>query len=156
MLAFMPNLRRERAGFTERLGHYLAQPAPKKAFTIQVGKRTVKPQHLLLGDPIEADTKGQPTDIPLALHYIELMARMGALPWAPVATKVLGRLLQDSDDTGVWRPKNLRSQPKALNKITYHYYPLHGDATSTEGREVDVTFRLALIAKLLGWPVDYA
>jgi hypothetical protein len=156
MLAFMPNLRRERAGFTERLGHYLAQPAPKKAFTIQVGKRTVKPQHLLLGDPIEADAKGQPTDIPLALHYIELMARMGALPWAPVATKVLGRLLQDSDDTGVWRPKNLRSQPKALNKITYHYYPLHGDATSTEGREVDVTFRLALIAKLLGWPVDYA
>ena len=25
------------------------------------GKRTVKPQHLLLGDPIEADAKGQPT-----------------------------------------------------------------------------------------------
>ena len=40
MLAAMPNLQRERAGFTERLGHYLAQPAPKKAFVIQVGKRT--------------------------------------------------------------------------------------------------------------------
>ena len=94
MLAAMPNLRRERAGFTERLGHYLAQPAPKKAFVIQVGKKTVKPQHLLLGDPIEADSKGIPKDIPLALHYIELLARMGALQWAPVATKVLGRLLQ--------------------------------------------------------------
>jgi hypothetical protein len=156
MLAFMPNLRRERAGFTERLGHYLAQPAPKKAFSIQVGKRTVKPQHLLLGDPIEADPKGQPKDIPLALHYIELLARMGALPWAPVASRVLGRLLKDCDETGVWRPKNLRSQPKALNKITYHYYPLHSDAKSTEGREVDVTFRLALIARLLGWSIDYA
>ena len=155
MLSFMPNLQRERAGFTERLGHYLAQPAPKKAFVIQVGKRTVKPQHLLLGDPIETDAKGQPADVPLALHYIELMARMGALPWAPVASKALGRLLKDTDEHGIWRPKNLRSQPKAINKITYHYYPLLTDAKTTDGREVDVTFRLALIAKLLGWPVEY-
>jgi len=155
MLSFMPNLQRERAGFTERLGHYLAQPAPKKAFGIQVGKRTVKPQHLLLGDPIDADAKGQPADIPLALHYIELMARMGALPWAPVASKVLGRLLKDCDELGIWRPKNLRSQPKAINKITYHYYPLQVDAKTTEGREVDVTFRLALIARLLGWSLDF-
>ncbi len=94
MIAAMPNLRRERAGFTERLGHYLAQPAPKKAFVVQVGKRSIKPQHLLLGDPIEADAKGFPKDMPLALHYIELLARMGALEWAPVATKVLGTTAQ--------------------------------------------------------------
>jgi hypothetical protein len=156
MLAFMPNLQRERAGFTERLGHYLAQPAPKKAFVIQVGKRTVRPQHLLLGDPIQADSKGLPSDIPLALHYIELLARMGALPWAPLATKVLSRLLKDCDDTGVWHPRNLRSQPKAINKITHHYYPLLLDAKTTEGREVDVTFRLALIARLLGWSLEYS
>ena len=154
MLASMPNLQRERAGFTERLGHYLAQPAPKKAFVIQVGKKTVKPQHLILGDPIEADAKGVPKDIPLALHYIELMARMGALEWAPVATKVLARLLKDMDDAGIWAPKNLRSQPKAGNKITHHYYPLHLDAKTTEGREVDITFRLALIGKALGWTPD--
>ena len=156
MLAAMPNLQRERAGFTERLGHYLAQPEPKKAFVIQVGKKTVRPQHLILGDPIDADVKGLPKDLPLALHYIELMARMGALEWAPVATKVLGRLLKDCDDTGVWRPKNLRSQPKPGNKITYHYYPLHLDAKTTEGREVDITFRLAIIAKSLGWSLSYA
>jgi len=155
MLASMPNLQRERAGFTERLGHYLAQPAPKKAFVSIVGKRTMKQQHLLLGDPIEADAKGFPKDMPLALHYIELMSRMGALPWAPVATRVLARLLKDCDETGLWHPKNLRSQPKALDKITYHYYPLHLDAKTTEGREVDVTFRLALIAKTLGWQLDY-
>jgi hypothetical protein len=156
MLASMPNLQRERAGFTERLGHYLAQPAPKKAFVILVGKKTVKPQHLILGDPIEADPKGHAKDIPLALHYIELLARMGALEWAPVATKVLGRLLQDCDDTGVWRPKNLRSLPKQGNKITYHYYPLHLDAKTTEGKEVDITFRLAVIAKVLGWSLSYS
>jgi hypothetical protein len=156
MLASMPNLQRERAGFTERLGHYLAQPAPKKAFVIQVGKKTVKPQHLILGDPIDADAKGQAKDIPLALHYIELLARMGALEWAPVATKVLGRLLKDCDETGVWRPKNLRSLPKQGNKITYHYYPLHLDAKTTEGKEVDITFRLAVIAKVLGWSLGYS
>jgi hypothetical protein len=155
MLASMPNLQRERAGFTERLGHYLAQPAPKKAFVIQVGRKTLRPQHLILGDPIDADPKGIPKDIPLALHYIELLARMGALEWAPVATKVLGRLLRDCDELGVWRPKNLRSQPKPGNKITYHYYPLHLDAKTTEGREVDITFRLAMIAKVLGWSQSY-
>lgn len=155
MLASMPNLQRERAGFTERLGHYLAQPAPKKTFVLQVGKKIVKPQHLILGDPIDADNKGQAKDIPLALHYIELLARMGALEWAPVATRVLGRLLEDCDPSGVWRPKNLRSQPKAGNKITYHYYPLHAEAKSLEGKEVDVTFRLAIIAKILGWPLSY-
>jgi hypothetical protein len=156
MLASMPNLQRERAGFTERLGHYLAQPAPKKAFVIQVGKKTVRPQHLILGDPIEADSKGVAKDVPLALHYIELLARMGALEWAPVATKVLGRMLQDCDESGIWRPKNLRSMPKAGNKITYHYYPLHLDDKTTEGREVDITFRLALIAKVLGWKLSFS
>jgi hypothetical protein len=155
MLASMPNLQRERAGFTERLGHYLAQPAPKKAFVLEVGKKTVRPQHLILGDPIEADSKGLPKDLPLALHYIELLARMGALEWAPVATKVLGRLLRDCDEMGIWRPKNLRSLPKATNKITYHYYPLHLDTKTAEGKEVDVTFRLALIAKVLGWRLSY-
>lgn len=156
MIAAMPNLRRERAGFTERLGHYLAQPAPKKAFVVRVGRKAVKPQHLLLGDPIEADSKGVPSDLPLALHYIELLARMGALQWAPVATKVLARVLKECTNDGVWTPRNLRSHPKALNRITYHYYPLHLDGKTAEGREVDVTFRLALIAKLLGWSIDYA
>jgi len=112
--------------------------------------------HLLLGDPIEADAKGTPKDLPLALHYVEMLARIGALHTAPVATKVLARLLKDCDDTGVWAPKGLRSAPRPLNKLTYHAYPLHLETTTAEDRQMDVTFRLALIAKLLGWSVDYA
>lgn len=156
MIAAMPNLQRERAGFTERLGHYLAQPAPKKAFVIPVGKKSVKPQHLLLGDPIAADSKGVPKDLPLALYFIELLARIGALHTAPGATRVLGRLLKDCDQNGVWVPKSLRGIPKAINKITYHYFPLEAESKHTESRVVDVTFRLALIAKLLGWELTYA
>jgi hypothetical protein len=81
---------------------------------------------------------------------------MGALEWAPVATKVLARLLKDCDEHGVWRPKNLRSLPKQGNKITYHYYPLHLDSKTTEGKEVDITFRLAVIAKVLGWSLSHS
>jgi hypothetical protein len=156
MVAAMPSLQRERAGFTERLGHYLAQPAPKKAFSVQFGRKLLKPTHLLLGDPIEADSKGTPKDLPLALHYIELLARIGALHTAPVATRVLARFIRDCDDRGVWAPKGLRAQPKPLNPITHHYYPLLPDAKTPEGRVADVTFRLALIAKTLGWSLEYS
>jgi hypothetical protein len=155
MIAAMPNLQRERAGFTERLGHYLAQPAPKKAYVVQVGKKALTPQHLLLGDPIEADSKGNATDIPLALYFIELLARIGALHTAPVATRVLSRLIKDCDEFGVWHPKNLRSQPKLQNRAAYHYFPLETESSKhAETRQVDVTFRLALIAKLLGWNTE--
>jgi hypothetical protein len=150
MIAAMPNLQRERAGFTDRLGQYLSLPAPKKAYVVMVGKKALKPENYLLGDPIEADSKGNAKDIPVALYTIELLARLGALHTAPVATKVLSRLMADVDARGVWQPKGLKSLPKATNKITYHWYPLHPESKSPESRVVDVTFRLALIAKLLG------
>jgi hypothetical protein len=121
-----------------------------------VGKKTVKPQHLLLGDPIEADGKGVAKDIPLALHYIELLARIGALHTAPVATKVLGRLLKDCGDRGIWHPKGLRSLPQPSNKISYHTFPLATETKTAESRQVDLTFRLALIAKHLGWDLEMA
>lgn len=155
MIAAMPNLQRERAGFTERLGLFLAQPAPKKSFVLHVGKRTVKSDLLLLGDPIHADAKGVAKDVPLALHFIELMARIGALDSAPTAQRVLVRLLKECDDQGIWHPKNLRSQPKSGHKITYHCHPLELDGKSMESRQADVTFRLARIATILGWELEY-
>ena len=155
MIAAMPNLQRERAGFTERLGQYLGLPAPKKAFAWQVGKRTLRPDVLLLGDPLSADAKGNAKDIPLALHFIETLARINALHTNPVATRVLARLFTEVDEEGVWRPKTLKAAPRAINKITYHCYPLHLEGKSADSRLVDVTFRLALIAKLLGWSLEY-
>ena len=155
MIAAMPNLQRERAGFTERLGQYLGMPMSKKTFVWLVGKRVLKPELLLLGDPIVADAKGNAKDIPLALHFIELLARISALHTNPVATKVLARLLSECDAQGVWRSKALKAAPRAIHKITYHSYPLHAESKSADSRLVDVTFRLALIARLLGWPLEY-
>lgn len=155
MVAAMPSLKRERAGFTERLAHYLANPQPKKAFVLTAGKKKVKPTHLVLGDPIEADSKGMPKDIPLAVYFIDLLARLGALAGSPGATKVLGRLLKDVDERGVWNPKGLRTAPKAINRHAYHTYPLDLPSKAPESRQVDVTFRLALIARRLGWQLEY-
>jgi hypothetical protein len=155
MLASMPNLQRERAGFTERLGQYLAHPAPKKPVVIKIGKKTVRPAHVLLGNPIKADARGVTTDIPLALHFINILARIDALHTAPTAMRVLGRLLKECDDTGVWHPKNLRSQPKGANKASYHFFPLVPLDKTPESRQLDVTFRLAHTAKLLGWELEY-
>jgi hypothetical protein len=155
MMAAMPNLQRERAAFTERLGQYLASPATKRKFSVVIEKKVVKADYLLLGDPVESDARGNPKDIPLALYFLELMARIGALPAAPHAVKVLNRLLADCDDRGVWRPAGLKALPRAASKVTYHWYPLQPDGKTAESRLVDVTFRLALIAKHLGWQLEY-
>src|SRR3989442_13152649 len=43
MLAFLPSLQRERAGFVERLGHYFSTPAPRRAFFVVAGKKGLNP-----------------------------------------------------------------------------------------------------------------
>lgn len=156
MLAAMPALQRERAGFVERLGQYLAAPAPTKSYMITIGKTTLRPTHLLLGDPIEVDSKGIVKDVPLALHFIELLAGLGQLAASASATSALVRLLEDVDGDGIWHPKNLRSQPKAMSPITHHSWPLSADDGDLASRQADITFRLALIAKRMGWALEYS
>lgn len=158
MLSSMPALQRERGGFLERLGQYLAQPVPDKSYMIPIGNRTMKPTHVLLGDPIELDSKGLLKDVPLALHYIELLAGLGQnqLLAAPNSVMAFQRLLEDVDVDGVWHPKNLRSQPKASSPVTYHCWPLTPDDGGLTARQADITFRLAKIATRLGWRLEYS
>ncbi len=158
MLSAMPGLQRERGGFLERLGQYLAQPAPDRSYMIPIGSKTMKPMHVLLGDPIELDSKGLLKDVPLALHFIELLAGLGQnqLLAAPNSVMAFQRLLEDLDGEGVWHPKNLRSQPKAGTPITYHCWPLAPDDGGLTARQADITFRLARIAKRLGWRLEYS
>jgi hypothetical protein len=44
--------------------------------------------------------------------------------------------------------------PKSTNPVVYHYFPLEGPGKSPAQRQTDVTFRLALIARLLGMPLN--
>jgi hypothetical protein len=154
-LAYMPNLQRERAGFIERLGSFLAHPAPKRAWVIQAGKRTLKPSYELLGDPLVSDAAGRTDDIPLALHWIEILVRLGQLQSSQTAPKILSRLLSECDENGVWNPPNLRGIPKSPSELADFAFPLEVDSKSPESRKADVTFRLALIAKLAGWTLEY-
>jgi hypothetical protein len=155
MVSYMPSLHRERAGFVERLCAFLAEPASKKKFVISLGRKTIQPVYPILGNPLETDRSGSPKDLPLALHWIELLARMNMLHSNEVAVRILGRLLEDVDATGVWAPKSLRSIPKSSTRLVDFWFPLELDGKVAERRQTDVTFRLALIAKLAGWTLEY-
>jgi hypothetical protein len=153
--AYMPSLQRERAGFIDRLGAFLAHPAPKRTYSIQIGRKVIKPVFHLLGDPLHADSAGNPKDLPFALHWIELLARLGMIDSSPTAQRVLARLLKDCDDEGVWSPRNLRAIPKSPSGLADFAFPLELDGRTPERRKTDVSFRLALIAKLAGWQLEF-
>lgn len=155
MVAYMPNLQRERAGFVERLGSYLARPATRRSYVITVGRKVIKPTFQILGDPLQADSAGNAKDLPFALHWIELLSRLGMLESSPTAIRILNRLVRDCDEQGVWSPRNLRALPKSPSKLADFAFPLEQDGRTPERRRADVTFRLGLIAKLAGWELEY-
>lgn len=155
ILAYMPNVQRERGGLLERLGHYLAQPETKRTYVIQFGRKVIQPTFHFLGDPLHADSSGNPKDLPLALHWIELLVRMGTLHTSSTAQRILVRLLRECDGDGVWSPKNLRALPKSKSRLADFAFPLETDGNSVENRKVDVTFRLALIGRLAGWELEF-
>ena len=72
----------------------------------------------------------------------------------PSASRVLARLYSECSDQGIWSPKSLRAMPKSDNPVVAHYFPLEGPGKSPAQRQTDVTFRLALIARLLGIPLN--
>lgn len=153
LLAYLPAVQRERAGLIERLGAYLAQPPVKKAFGVACGKKILKPAFILLGDPLKVTASGQTDDLPFALYWLELLARLGTLRHSQSAPRLWARLAKDCDADGVWRPRNLRSFPKRVLPWSYHAFPLESDAKSVDSRQADVTFRMALIARLAGWEI---
>lgn len=155
MIACMPTLQRERAGFVERLGSYLAQAGPKRTYVIVLGRKVLKPAFHLLGDPLQTDSAGNPKDLPFALHWLELLARLDLLRSSATAQRALGHLLRDCDEQGVWSPKNLRAIPKSPSRLADFAFPLELDGRTLERRKADVTFRLCLIARLAGWTLEY-
>jgi hypothetical protein len=148
-------MQRERAGFAERLGHFLGKPETKRTYVIPLGRKVIKPVFHFLGDPLKADSAGNPKDLPFALHWIELLARLGMLDASPVAQRIMGRLLRECDGRGIWSPKNLRTIPKSPSKLTDFAFPLEVEGKTIEQRQADVTFRLAFIARLAGWELEY-
>ena len=154
MLAFMPAVQRERAGFLERLAAYFSTPMSRREFYILAGKKQLPPLFEVIGEPMQADAQGHVDDVPFALYWLELLARLGILRQVGPAARVAARLFSEVDDQGIWSPSGLRAMPKSENPVVSHYFPLEGPGKSPAQRQTDVTFRLALIAKLLGIPLN--
>jgi hypothetical protein len=154
VLAFMPAVQRERSGFLERLAAYFSIPTPRREFYIQAGKKLLRPMFEILGDPLHSDAQGHVDDIPFALYWLELLARLGIVRQVQSASRVLARLFSECSEEGIWSPAGLRATPKSDNPVVSHYFPLEGPGKSPAQRQTDVTFRLALIAKLLGVPLN--
>lgn len=149
MLAHMPLFRQEHYDTMERLYEHLSRPAPRMDAVQMHGGELVPQPHFVLGDLLPTRNAGD-ADIPLAMHWLELMARLGFLKRSESWAKIYDRYLDCCDAQGVFKP----SKGMALtstNPYTWHMYPI--DERSEPG-VADVTFRLGLIGRLAGRTID--
>lgn len=155
MLAFMPHFRNEHYDFMERLYAAISQPLPRQAAASLVGDSIVAEPHLVLGDqlPHRSAVDG---DIPAALQWLELMARLGMIRRNEGWTKLFERFLGDCDSEGVWKqPGPGRRAPTISASTPYSWptFPLSPD-TSPDSVRADVTFRLGVIGRYGGWGLE--
>ena len=157
MLAHMPHFRSEHHEVMDRLYAYLSQPWPRQQPVQQVGAHLVDQPHLVLGDLLPT-RNAMDADMPSSLAWLEIMARLGFLRRHEGWTRLLDRLLDDRDRKGVWHPPRSVTMPEHVPAWSWPTMPLHsGKADSPEvlaAVSADVTFRLALIARLAGRSVE--
>jgi hypothetical protein len=152
MLAHMPLFRTEHFELMDRLSSYLAAPAPRTPPTIAVDRDVIPMPHLILGDPLPT-LQAAMADLPWALTWLELVARLGFLQKNETWCGIFDKLLAQRDSDGVWRSRKGTAVPPSDNPYTWSVYPLEEDL-SGERCWTDVTFRLGLIARLAGRPIE--
>jgi hypothetical protein len=148
MLAYMPLFRTEHHDAMALLQQHLAQPLPRQEPIQLCGKKVVAQPHLVLGDLL-ANRNVADEDVPFALTWLELMARIGFLRKNDNWCKLFDRFLDDRDAEGVWHPHKGMSSARSTNAFVWPMYPLE-DHMAGDERWTDVTFRLGLIARLMG------
>lgn len=152
MLAFMPTFRSENSTQIDHLYAYLSQQLPRQESAQLVGTAIVEQPFAVLGDWLPHRNAAD-ADVPMALYWLELMARLHFLRRNENWSRLLDRFLDDRDRDGVWHPHKGMVAPKSPNPLVWHAFPLEPTA-AREDRWTDVTFRLGLIAKLSGRPID--
>lgn len=154
MLAYMPLFRAEHHREMDALYAHLTQTHPRQEAVQLVGKRAVPVPHLVLGDVLPHRNAAD-ADVPFALFWLELMARLGYLKRNENWSKLFERFLEDRDRDGVWHPHKGMASPKSANPHVWPTYPLETQLSGEE-RWADMTFRLGLIARLAGRPIEIA
>ncbi|MGH7720962.1 MAG: hypothetical protein ACREON_19210 [Gemmatimonadaceae bacterium] len=152
MMAYMPLFRSEHYDIMEQLYTYFTQPIPRQTPAVLVGKRIVPAPHVVLGDPLPHRNAAD-ADVPWALTWLELAARLGFLRRNDNWGRLFERLLDDRDQSGVWQPPKRSATLRSSNPFVWPSFPLEVHATGGE-RISDVTFRLGLIARLSGRPIE--
>ena len=149
MAAFMPELRTEYHMGMELLGKHLMQPEPRQEPVQQVEGLLVAVPNAVLGDRLP-HRNALEADVPAALHWLEIMVRLGVFrrhePWI----KMFERFVESADRYGVWHPMKGDDMPATTAADLIGWYPLEDQATEGERRWSDVTLRVSLIAKLIG------
>ena len=152
MLAHMPLFRSENHVQLDRILHYLSQPQPRQELAQLFGSHIVAQPHLVLGDLLPNRNVAD-ADVPFALSWLELMARLGFLRRNEGWSKLFERFLDDRDRDLVWHPHKGMAMPRSSNPFVWPAFPLER-MTSGDERWTDVTFRLGLIARLSGRPLE--
>lgn len=152
MLAHMPLFRSEHYDVMERLFQFLSQPLPRQAAARVLGDKVIPQPHLMLGDPLPHRNAAD-ADVPWALTWLELVARLGYMRRHEGWAKLYDRFLDDRDQDGVWHPHKGLAMPRSTNPLVWPSFPLETQHTGEE-RWSDVTFRLGLIGRLAGRQIN--
>lgn len=152
MLAHMPLFRSEYYTSMETLYEYLTRPLPRQEAIQIVGKKHLHVPLLVLGDMLP-HRNAVDADIPMALAWLETMARLNFLRRNENWSKMYERFVDDCGRDGVWHPHKGMATPKTTNPFVWPFFPLEVHAAGEE-RWTDVTFRIGLIARLLGRPIE--
>ena len=116
MLAHMPLYRSEHYDLLDRLYTQLSQPQPRQEAATMVGSKIVLEPHLVLGDPLPHRNAAD-ADMPSALFWLEIFARLGFLRRNDKWTKLYERLIDDCDSGGVWHPPKRTATMRSDNPV---------------------------------------
>ena len=152
LLAWMPHFRNEHHHQMELLYTHLTQPLPRQEPIQAVGDKLIEQPHLVMGDWLP-HRNAVDADIPRALAWLELMARLGFLKRNEGWLKLFDRFVDDCDAQGVWHPHKGTATPKSTDPHTWGMFPLDRPTAGDE-RWTDATFRIGLIARLLGRTIE--
>jgi hypothetical protein len=152
MLAHMPIFRHEHFSEVERIYDAITQPLPRQEIVQLYGKKMVPQPHLVMGDVLP-HRNAVDADVPFALLWLETMARLNFLRRNDNWMKMFERFVDDRDRNGVWHPHKGMDRPTTSDPWAWSTFPLD-DGTGPESKWTDVTFRIGLIAKLLGREIE--
>lgn len=152
MLAYMPLFRIEHHSQVERIYHYISQPLPRQEPQQLVGGHVISQPHFILGSPLGSRNTVD-ADVPFALGWLEIMARLQWLRRNDAWISTFERFLAECDRSGVWRAhRGVEVRPSADPAIWPYFSLQEREAASDPA--ADVTFRLGLISRLLGRPLE--